>query len=177
MWKHRNQCIKNSGKSKITCTHERNLNSHFDNISQPCLPSLESIYLHTYSIFPMRLICHVCSSLCSVDCSSFCSAVHVSHSFSLPLSPSFFLSPVACLPSLHLFTNTGGRKEGSMQTFGLSYPPYTQSASAPQEAACSTRTHRFQSYAHSSRMARKLDWHLNNRINGAYGLGVNTVTM
>lgn len=103
----------------------------------------------------------------------------LSPSLSLPLPPSlsFFISPVACLPSLHLFTNIGGRKKGSMQTFGLSYPPHTRSASAPQEAACSMHTHRFQSSAHSVRMARKLDWHLNNRTNGAYGLSVNTANM
>ncbi len=132
---------------------------------------------HFLNLPYMQLICHVCNSLYSFGCFSFCFAVRFALSLSLLLSLSFFLSPVACLPSLHLFTNIGGRKEGSMQTFGLSYPPHTRPASAPQEAACSTCTHRFQSFAHSIRMARKLDWHLNNRINGAYGLSVNTVTM
>lgn len=69
---------------------------------------------------------------------SFCFAVLF---FSPPLFLSFPLSTLACLPPLHLFTNIGGRKEGSMQTFGPSYQPYMRPASSPQEAACSTHTH------------------------------------
>lgn len=148
--------------------------SLWQQISQPCLPSLESNYLHTFSICPMQLICHVCNSLYSFDCSSFCFAVLFAPSPSLL---SFFLSPVACLPSLHLFTNTGGQEGGIYADIWTVIPTTHTSASARQEAACSTHTHRFQSSAHSVRMARKLDWHLNNRINGAYGLSVNTVTM
>lgn len=66
---------------------ETYLNSHtsWQQTSQPRLPSLESIHPHTFSFSPTQLICHVCNSLFSVDCSSFCFAV-----------PPFSLS--ACFP-------------------------------------------------------------------------------
>lgn len=166
------------------CMHSRShwsssLHQSWQQSSQPCLIFLKSLYHFPNLSHATHLSClQLFIKLYSFDCLSFCFSSPF-HPLSLPLPPSlsFFLSPVACLPSLHLFTNIGGRKKGSMQTFGLPYPPHTRSASAPQEAACSTHAHRFQSSAHSVRMARKLDWHLNNRISGAYGLSVNTVNM
>lgn len=140
-------------------------------------------------VLATNLFCILCSHFLNLPCATHLSCLQLiiqlwlffllfcSPLKTLSLVPFHsFSAPVACLPSLHLFTNIGGRKEGSTQTFGLLYPPHTRSASALQEAACSTHTHRLQSSAHSIRMARKLDWHLNNRINGAYGLSVNTLT-
>lgn len=69
--------------------------------SQPCLSSTESNYLHTFSICPMKLICHVCNSLYSVDCSSFCFAVLLTLSLPLPLILSQPRGLPAIAPPVH----------------------------------------------------------------------------
>lgn len=99
--------------------------------------------------------------------------------FPLQLPLLFSLSPVACLPAttppVHQHR---GQEEGIYSDTWIVIP--TEHSVCQCTAGSSLQhahTHRFQSSAHSIRMARKLDWHLNNRINGAYGLSVNTVTM
>lgn len=95
-----------------------------------------------------------------------------------PLDPlSLVPSHVAGLPPFHLFTNTGGRKEGPRHLDRHTYPPHTRPCqrTAGSSLPCAPKLPPKAPRAHFVHTTRKLEWRLNTRISWAYGPSVNTL--
>lgn len=149
------------------CTHENLAELSLWQISEPYFPSPEFIYWHTFSIHATHLSC---LQRITQFCSSFC--------FSFYVSPSLFFSH--CLSALwsacHYSTCSPTYGAGRRDVHRTVIPTIDMACHCPAGSGLQYSTHTGFKDTHPGRMARKLDWHLNNRITGAYDLSINTVS-
>lgn len=154
------------------CTHKKHAElSLWQQFSEPHFPSPELIYQHTFSIHATHLSC---LQLIMQFCSSFCFAFYVSLLFSASFS--LIVSQPCGLPAITPPVHQHRGQEGGMYAdIWTVIPTVHMACQCPAGSSLQYGTHTGFKDTHPSRMARKLDWHLNNRITGAYGLSVNTV--